>query len=131
MARPTVRIGNYQRTQAVRVGDASLCAIGPRETVKPTRAIGVRPGLTMTPPLPGGPRNSVRLDLFDSDGHVDILGLVHDRSEHRHAIPKTKPPHSPHTGASASLPHMATNRTDVELDLGDAMRSTGGRDRGG
>jgi hypothetical protein len=47
------------------------------------------------------------------------------------AIPKTKPPHSPHTGASASLPHMATNRADVELDLGDAMRSTGRRDRGG
>jgi hypothetical protein len=34
-----------------------------------------------------GPRNSVRLDLFDSDGCVVILGLVHDRSGHRHAIP--------------------------------------------
>jgi hypothetical protein len=47
------------------------------------------------------------------------------------AIPKTEPPHSPHTGAGATLPQMATNCADVELDLGEAMRSAGRRDRGG
>jgi len=46
------------------------------------------------------------------------------------AIPKTEQPHRHYTGASVSLPDMATTCADVALDLGDAMRCSGRRVQG-